>query len=238
MRLPGFDVVFGMAAPAIDILVERASVAFVQIGDDEARVGPFRANFDAGDDALDAAPTRGPVIELAEAARLALLRRGLVARLHAGFEVSDVATQGRGRRDAEDIIEPVGATKVENLRRAIVTVAAPHYLRVRPVGADGAQQATQESLDLLAAGPFGGAKHGSDEATLAVEHDDWLKSVFVAMRVEQPQLLAAMHRVERVVDIECDALGNLSKGLAIKIDHGAPHAQQRASVGQIFQSRD
>jgi hypothetical protein len=39
MRLPGFDVVFGLAAPAIDIFVERASVAFVQIGDDEARVG-------------------------------------------------------------------------------------------------------------------------------------------------------------------------------------------------------
>jgi hypothetical protein len=53
--------IFGVAAPAIDILVERAGVPFAQIGDDEARVGPFRANFDAGDDPLDATPAFGAV---------------------------------------------------------------------------------------------------------------------------------------------------------------------------------
>ena len=58
------------------------------------------------------------------------------------------------------------------------------------------------------------------------------------MRIEQPQLLAAMYRVEGVVDVERDAPGNLVKGLAIKIDHGAAYAQQRASIGQVFQSRD
>jgi biuret amidohydrolase len=42
--------IFGLAAPAIDILVERAGVAFAQIGDDETGVGPLRANFAAGDD--------------------------------------------------------------------------------------------------------------------------------------------------------------------------------------------
>src|SRR5260370_7049187 len=111
----------------------HAGVALLEIGDDEACVGPFRASLDAGDDALDAAPARGSVVELAEAARLALFRRGLVARFHAGFEVPDVAAQGRGRRDAEDIIEPVRATKVENLGRAIMTVAAHHYLGLHPV---------------------------------------------------------------------------------------------------------
>ena len=44
------------------------------------------------------------------------------------------------------------------------------------------------------------------------------------MRVEQPQLLVAMNRVECVVDVERDPLGNLVEGLAIKIDHGAAHA--------------
>ena len=58
------------------------------------------------------------------------------------------------------------------------------------------------------------------------------------MRIEQPQLLAAMHGVERVVDIENDALGNLSERLAIKIDHGAAHAQKGARIGQVFQPRD
>jgi hypothetical protein len=63
-----------------------------------------------------------------------------------------------------------------------------------------------------------------------------LEAIFVVVRIEEPKLLAAMHRVERIVDIECDAFGNLSEGLAIEIDHGAPHAQQRAGVGQVFQS--
>ena len=107
-----------------------------------------------------------------------------------------------------------------------------------PIGADGAQQAAQEGFDLLAAGPFGGTKHGGDEAALAVEHDNRLKSVFVVMRIEQPQLLAAMDGVERVVDVERDAFGNLMEGPAIEIDHGAAHAQQRASVRQILQPRD
>ena len=107
---------------------------------------------------LDAAPTRRAVVELLEAARLARVRRGLVACFHAGFEVADVAAQGRRGRDAEDIIEPVGATKVENLGSAIMTVAAQHDLRLGPVGADGAQQTAQEDFDLLAAGPLAGAK--------------------------------------------------------------------------------
>ena len=36
------------------------------------------------------------------------------------------------------------------------------------------------------------------------------------MRVEQSQLLAAMHRVERVVDVERDAFGNPPEGLRNK----------------------
>ena len=119
-----------------------------------------------------------------------------------------------------------------------MTVGAQQDFGLRPVGADRAQQAAQEGLDLLAAGPFGGTKHGGDEAAVAVEHDDRLKAVFVVMRIEQPQLLAAMHRVERVVDVEHDPFGNLREGLAIKIDHGAAHAQQGASIGQVLQPRD
>jgi hypothetical protein len=58
------------------------------------------------------------------------------------------------------------------------------------------------------------------------------------MRIEEPKLLAAMDRVERVIDIERDAFGNLPERPAIEVDHGAAHAQQRAGVGQVFQARD
>ena len=62
--------------------------------------------------------------------------------------------------------------------------------------------------NLLAAGSFGGTKNGGNEAAIAIEHDDRLKAVFVVMRIEQSQLLAAMNRVERVVDVERDPFGN------------------------------
>ena len=76
MRLPGLDVVFRLAAPAVDILVKYAGIADLEVGDDEACVGPFRAGLHTGDDPLDAAPAGGPVEELLEAARLAFLRLG------------------------------------------------------------------------------------------------------------------------------------------------------------------
>ena len=97
-----------------------------------------------------------------------------------------------------------------------------------------APQPAQEGLDLGAARPFGGTKHGGDEAALAVEHHDGLKAVFVIVGVEQPQLLAAVHRVERIVDIERDPFGNLGERLAIEIDHRTAHSQQRANVRQFF----
>ena len=98
-----------------------------------------------------------------------------------------------------------------------------------PASADRAQQPAQEGLDLGAAWPFGGTEHGRDEAALAVEHDNWLKAVFVVMRVEQPQLRAAVHRVERVVDIERDPFGNLGKRLAREVDHRTADSRERAA---------
>ena len=58
------------------------------------------------------------------------------------------------------------------------------------------------------------------------------------MGVEQPQLLAAVDRVERIVDVERDPCGNRRKGLAIEIHHRAAHPHEGANVGQIFQPRD
>jgi len=38
--------------------------------------------------------------------------------------------------------------------------------------------------------------------------------------VEQPQLLAAVHPIKRVVDVEHNALGYMPEGSAILIDQG------------------
>src|SRR5271165_6312570 len=153
MRLPGFDMIFGLAAPAIDVFVEHASVAFVQIGDDEARVRSFRARFDAGDDPLDPAPALRAVEELLETTKLAVSGRGFETRLYAGFETFDMPAQRRSRRDAEDVIEAARPTPVENLGAAIMAVGAQQDLGVGPMGSDRAQQPAEEGFDLLAARP-------------------------------------------------------------------------------------
>ena len=65
--------VFGLAAPAIDILVEPASVAFAQIGDDEAGVRSFRA-------ASTRAMIRSTRLQLCAPSKNSLKRRSLPSR--------------------------------------------------------------------------------------------------------------------------------------------------------------
>jgi len=77
MGLEGLDVVFGLGAPAVDLLIEGASAASGEIGDDVAGIGAFLARLDASDDPLDAAPARRGVEELLEA--------GFPVRLINGF---------------------------------------------------------------------------------------------------------------------------------------------------------
>jgi hypothetical protein len=47
-----------------------------------------------------------------------------------------------------------------------------------------------------------------------------------------------MNRIESVVDVEHNPFGSLGEGFAIKIDHGAAHAQQGASVGYVLEPGD
>ncbi len=47
--------------------------------------------------------------------------------------------------------------------------------------------------------------------------------------------LAAVRRIERVVDVKHYPFGNLPKGAAIEIDHSAAHAQKGAGVWQVLQ---
>lgn len=58
------------------------------------------------------------------------------------------------------------------------------------------------------------------------------------VRVEQAQLLPAVHGVERVVHVQHDPARHLAERRAVKVDHGPAHAQQRTRVGQVLQARD
>ena len=242
MGFPRLDVVLGLASSAIDLFVEPAGRALFEIGDDEAGVGALVADFDAGDDPLDAAPTLRAIVERLEAAQFARTRptgeRSIEARPGAGFQIGDMAAQGRRGRDAEDKIVTTRPAPVENLGAAIMAVAAQQDLRFWPMAADSSQQAAQKCPDFRALWSFGRPQHGGDETALAIEHDDGLKAIFVMVGIEQTQLLTAMNRVKRIVDVEHNPLGHGAETVAKQIDHGAAHAQQRARIGQVFQTRD
>jgi hypothetical protein len=119
-----------------------------------------------------------------------------------------------------------------------VAVGAQQDLRPRPVGPDRANEPAQERADFRALRALGGPQHGRDEAALTVEDNDGLEPVFVMIGIEQPQLLAAMHGVEGVVDVEHDPLGHLPEGAAIEVDHRPTDPQKRSHVRQVLQTRD
>ena len=55
------------------------------------------------------------------------------------------------------------------------------------------------------------------------------------MGVEQAQLLATVHRVKGVVDIEDDALRHPPERAAVDVDQSPTQAHQRSRIRQVFQ---
>ena len=188
---------------------EDAGVARLQTGDDEARVGSLHADFDAGDDPLDAVPTRGTVEKLLEAAEFAVLWSRLEARLRARFQGFDMTAQGRGRCNAENEVDAIFSAPVNDFGTAIMAVGAQQDFRARPVTADRSQKPAQEGVDLTAVRPLGRPQHSGDESAIAIEDDDRRKAMLVIMGIEQTQLLPVMHRIESVIYVENDPLRNL-----------------------------
>ena len=88
--------VFRLAAPAVEVLVEGTAVAVAEVGDDETGIGAVAAGLDARDDAADPAPAAGGVEELLEATDLLSGRIGLETSRGA-FQTADVALQRAGR---------------------------------------------------------------------------------------------------------------------------------------------
>ena len=167
--------VLRLAAPAVEVLVQRAAVAVAEVGDDEAAVGAVAAGLDAGDDAADPAPGLGGVEEVLEATDLAAARRGLEARRF--LEAGEMPVERAGRGEAEDVVEALRLAPVEDLRAGVMAVGAKEDLHLRPVGPDRADEAAQKCPDLDALRPLRRAQDGGDEAALAIEDDDRLKAV-------------------------------------------------------------
>ena len=140
--------------------------------------------------------------------------------------------------EAEHAVEAVRLAPVHDVRAGVMAVGAKEDLHLRPGGSDRADEAAQKRPDLDALRPLGRAQQGGDEATLGIEDDDRLEAVVVVMGVEQAQLLAAVHRIEGVVDVEDDALRHLAERAAVDIDQSPAQAQQRPRIRQVLQPRD
>jgi hypothetical protein len=217
-------VVLGSAAPAVDILVERLGLATGKVGDDEAGVGTLGADLDPGDDALDTAPAAGAVKEFLEPADLVRLRRRFKTRQRADFQFRDMLAQGGGGRHAENEVDTVGAAPVDDRRTAIMAVGPDQDPGVRPIAPDRPHQTAQVGADFCPTRPLGRPQNRTDEAAIAIEHHHRLEAVLVVMGIEQAKLLAAMHGIKRVVDIQHDPLRHLPEGGAVKIDHRPAHS--------------
>ena len=138
----------------------------------------------------------------------------------------------------ERIIDAAGATEAQHFGRAIMAVAAQQDIDPRPMAANARDHAAQQRHDLAPVRTTGRAQHGSDQATVSIEHHDRLEAVFIIIGIEQPQLLAAMGGIKGIVNVEHDPARHMAEAVAVEIDHGVAHAQQSALVRQVLQSRD
>lgn len=112
IKLRFLDAVFGLAARAIQLLVQRRSVA-LQTGDHEARIGPKRTMLQAGDHAALALPVARGVLQLADHA---LLRTGCGVLL--GNDLRGQRRQPLQRRillHPDDVVDAPGVQAAQHL---------------------------------------------------------------------------------------------------------------------------
>jgi hypothetical protein len=95
---------------------------------------PLGRRFDAGDDALDAAPALGGIVELHEAAQLAAARRQLEPFCRAFLQRHDVPAKSRIGGQAKEPIDGACPALVEHFRSRIMTVGAQQDLDLGPMG--------------------------------------------------------------------------------------------------------
>src|SRR3954449_9608665 len=105
MGFIALDAVLVQKTGAVDILIDGVAAHTIETGDDEACVDALRSGLDASDDALDAVPACGAIVEFLEPAQLLAARLGS-ALDRAGLQRGDVLAQRAGPRDAGPSMRP------------------------------------------------------------------------------------------------------------------------------------
>ena len=101
-----------------------------------------------------------------------------------------------------------------------MAVAAHQDAHLRPVPADAPDDMFEDGADLVARRRLAGAQdHRHRLAARPLVDVDRQKAALVVVGVEQRKLLVAMHRIERVVDVEHDRAGLAAVAVAELIHH-------------------
>ena len=102
--------------------------------------------------------------------------------------------------------------------------------------ADAAHQVLEEGADLGARRRLARAQENRHRlAALHVVDVDRQEAASVVVGVEQRELLAAVHRVAGVVDVERDGRGRGGEGAAEEIDQRRRHARHLDARGRVLQ---
>jgi hypothetical protein len=118
-----------------------------------------------------------------------------------------------------------------------VAVAADHDLHLRPTPANRLDQVPEDAGDLGTVGRLAGPEdHRQRLASRGLVDVNRQKAAAVVVRMEEGQLLAAVHPIERVVDVEQNAARYLLETVAEEVDHRIHHADERGLCRQVLQA--
>jgi len=118
-----------------------------------------------------------------------------------------------------------------------VAVAANDDFHLQPAGADRLDQVPEHKRDLGTVGGLAGAEEYRHRlAGHRLVDVDRQKAAAVVMRMEQRQLLTAVHPIERVVDVEQNAARHLLETVAEEVDHRIHHADERGLCRQVLEA--
>ena len=100
-------------------------------------------------------------------------------------------------------------------------------------------RAPDVTAHLAARGGLAGAQQHSDRARGGgFIHVDRQKAAFAVMRVEQRELLRAMHDVDGVVDVERHLARRPGVAGAVEVDHGVAHCRHFVPRRRVLPARD
>ena len=139
---------------------------------------------------------------------------------------------------AEDVVDAVVLAPRHGLGPSVVAVPPECEPGARPVPADAPHQVLQQGADLGARGRLAGAQENRHRlAALHMVDMHRQEAPRVVMGVEQRQLLAAVHRVAGVVDVQRDRRWRgIGKAAAEDVDQGGRHARHLDARGRVLQT--